>query len=213
MAQREPEDGRRRGEHCDNVWKEAAHHAASRRRVVVGAVAAASLVALAAAAVVLEHGYYGDVGSRAGSVEGIRAPIGLLGVQDRAALKGVLAAVKGGRAKEAKAGKARSKSGHQKLALPSSSTDAKFEGGWSIDKMLKNGLDWDGKKDVKAGHSVIMVLIMHCCIVVIGRLQSVNIYAVMYAFYSCADARADTWRRMPGTTATNCAETSHYDCH
>jgi hypothetical protein len=66
---------------------------------------------------------------------------GLLSVPDRASLKGALAAVKG------RAGAP----GARGRAPPPRSA------GWSIEKLLKNGLAWDGKKDVKAGRSVIMV--------------------------------------------------------
>jgi hypothetical protein len=81
--------------------------------------------------------------SRVGALWRDAAPgvAGLLSVPDRASLKGALAAVKG----RVPAPGARGR------VLPPRAA------GWSIEKLLKNGLAWDGKKDVKAGRSVIMV--------------------------------------------------------
>jgi hypothetical protein len=67
--------------------------------------------------------------------------VGLLSASQRSALKGALAAAKGARGRFRAARK----------------KEASSVGGWSIEKMLKNGLDWDGKEGVKAGDDVIMV--------------------------------------------------------
>ena len=82
--------------------------------------------------------------SRGGALFRGAAPsvAGLLSVPaDRAALKGALAAVKGREPAP----------GVRGMAPPPRAA------GWSIEKLLKNGLAWDGKKDVKAGRNVIMV--------------------------------------------------------
>jgi len=65
-----------------------------------------------------------------------------------------------------------------KIAALAAKEKAKaLDSGWSIAKMLKNGLDWDGKEDVETGHNVIMVSVwvhVHaaCCDVGNGRASA-----------------------------------------
>jgi len=65
-----------------------------------------------------------------------------------------------------------------KIAALAAKEKAKaLDSGWSIAKMLKNGLDWDGKEDVETGHNVIMVSVCvhvhaECCDVGNGRASA-----------------------------------------
>ena len=119
---------------------------------------AAALALVAAAATAASWAALGPVASPAGGDNGAA---GLLSVRDGAALKGALAAVKGdARARGRTAPHGLASRTAKKAAAPGESGEggsAPFDGGWSIAKLLKNGLDWDGKKDVAAGRSVIMV--------------------------------------------------------
>lgn len=82
----------------------------------------------------------------------IAQPVGLLSEQ-RTALKGVISDAKGARDRVSASAKARGVGRLQQKA----DTSGAFSGGWSIEKMLKNGLDWDGQEGVKSGSDVIMV--------------------------------------------------------
>lgn len=139
--------------------------AGGKRRPWSGVVAgAAALLSLTAASAVAVYGTPCNAslmvrGGGGLGLPGGQAALSLLSVSDRAALRGALAAAKGGQPHGIQGWKPHGISGRK--AKPKTKAvpkpKKKFEGGWSIEKMLRNGLDWDGKRDVREGSNIIMV--------------------------------------------------------
>lgn len=127
-----------------------------RRRSWLALIAASALASAAAVGLVAlrDKLVFLRTVSAVGSdgVAAIAQPVGLL-TEKRTALKGVISDAKGAWDRASASAKAR---GVGRLQLKADKSGA-FSGGWSIGKMLKNGLDWDGQEGVKSGSDVIMV--------------------------------------------------------
>ena len=147
-----------------NMLGKSGQEAGGRRRTWSGTVAgSAALLSLTAAAAFAVYCSPASSAVRSGTtglgLAGREAKLSLLSVSDREALRGALAAAKGGKAHGVHGGKPHGIGGKKAQPKPAAvnKMKKKFEGGWSIEKMLRNGLDWDGKNDVKEGSNIIMV--------------------------------------------------------
>lgn len=121
-----------------------------RRRSWLALVAASVLAAAAAACLVA---FRGKLVMR--SSDFVRSA-GLLSTRERTTLKGALSA-KGDSTTRFGArgnGSVKDRAVGRLQQLQTSKASSR---GWSIEKMLKNGLDWDGKEGIKSGDDVIMV--------------------------------------------------------